>query len=339
MPSEGDAAAAASSERPVLVKRFKSGKPEWVPVTAELTASLAPLAELCGADLVTVAAAAASQPDFRQQELMRNGLQVAAHLQGLGVEQPQLACLLERCPELFSWPVEERAGVLFGQLMGQGLSAAEAGRCFEQYPGAITSPGFKPAIGVLAELLASGSKEGQAGRQLLADLLRKQPSALALVSSTASTLRKHADNLLNELGLSPQQLVAAVQRSWPLLNRSTKHLAALEAVLQRELGANRSLFRKILVKVPRAVNCSLETVQRRVQALVAVSEDVMWCTGHQLTAGKLVCCWVASRTHPVCALFFVAACRSLARSRCCVQWTRRLGCSLSTLWCGSEPLR
>jgi hypothetical protein len=71
----------------------------------------------------------------------------------------------------------------------------------------------------MADLLASGSKEGQAGRQLLAGPLRKQPSALALVSSTAGTLRKHADNLLNELGLSPQQLVAALQSSWLLLNR------------------------------------------------------------------------------------------------------------------------
>jgi hypothetical protein len=75
-------------------------------------------------------------------------------------------------------------------------------------------------------------------------------------------------------------------------------------VLQRELGANRSLFGKILAKVPRVVTCSLATVQRRAQALAAVSEDVMRCTGHQLTSGELVYCWVASRTHLSCALFF-----------------------------------
>ena len=49
----------------------------------------------------------------------------------LGKEQPQLARLLERCPELLSWPAGERAGVLFGQLMGLGLSAAGTARCFE----------------------------------------------------------------------------------------------------------------------------------------------------------------------------------------------------------------
>ena len=114
-----------------MVQQFSNGKPVWAPVTAELNALLAPLAELCGADLATVAAAAASLPEYRQQEFPRNGLQVAAYLQRLGMEQRQLARLLERCPELLSWPAGERAGVLFGQLMGLGLSAAGTARFFE----------------------------------------------------------------------------------------------------------------------------------------------------------------------------------------------------------------
>jgi hypothetical protein len=130
-----------------MVKRRSNGKPEWVPATAELTASLAPLAKLHGANLVTVAAAAAFLPDFRQKELMRNGLQAAAYLRELGIKQPQLASLLERCPELFSWPVEERAAVLFGQLIGLGLSAAEAGRCFEQHPVATAIPSLSQPLG------------------------------------------------------------------------------------------------------------------------------------------------------------------------------------------------
>ena len=200
-----------------MVKRHSNGKVAWVPVTAELTASLAPLAELCGADLATVAAAAASLPNTRQQELVRSGQLVAAYLQGLGVEQAQLARLLERCPELFSWRVEERAGVLFAQLMGLGLSTAEAVRCFDRHPVAAGSPSFEAAICVLAGLLASGSKEGQTGQQLLGALLRNQPSAVNLLECSPDTLQKHADYLLNELGLSPQQLVAAVQSTWRLL--------------------------------------------------------------------------------------------------------------------------
>ena len=281
----------------MLVKRFNSGKPEWVPVTAELTASLAPLAELCGADLVTVAAAAASQPDFRQQELMRNGLQVAAHLQGLGVEQPQLACLLQRCPELFSWPVEERAAVLFSQLMGLGLSAAEAGRCFTLQPGAARSPSFEAAIAVLADLLSSGSKAGQAERQLLVGLLRKQPAAAGLLMCSADALQRNADNL-RRLGLSAQRLAVTVQQSWALLKYTPERLAALEAVLQGELGIDHRLFAKLLTRVPGVAACGLETVQQRAQAIVAVSMQCrMVSNGRQLMS-----CGASRCTNPLHSL-------------------------------------
>ena len=90
--------------------------------------------------------------------------------------------------------------------------------------------------------------------------------------------------MLNELGLSPQQLVAAVQSNWQLLACTPERLAALEAVLQRELGADRELFVKLLATEPRVANCSLETVQQRVQALVAVSCRIVGALTLQLTS-------------------------------------------------------
>ena len=262
-----------------MVQQFSNGKPVWAPVTAELNALLAPLAELCGADLATVAAAAASLPEYRQQEFPRNGLQVAAYLQRLGMEQRQLARLLERCPELLSWPAGERAGVLFGQLMGLGLSAAGTARCFEYQPGAAGSPSFVAAIGVLADMFASGSRDGQAGPQLLACLLRKQPAAVSLIMCSGSCLQERIACFLGELGFSPQELAARLQQQWALLTGTPEQLAALEAMLQRELGVDRRLFCKLLTRMPRVVGCSLRTVQR-ILALVAMSGDGTWCSGH-----------------------------------------------------------
>ena len=89
---------------------------------------------------------------------------------------------------MFRRPVEERAAVLFGQLMG--LSAAEAARCFEAEPPAIARPSFEPGIGGLADLLASGSRDGQAGRQLLGALLRKQPAVTRLLEYTDAYLQR-----------------------------------------------------------------------------------------------------------------------------------------------------
>ena len=63
-----------------MVKRRRDGR--LVPVTAELTASLASLAELCAANLATVAAAAAKLSNLRQKQIPHSGPAVAAHLQG-----------------------------------------------------------------------------------------------------------------------------------------------------------------------------------------------------------------------------------------------------------------
>ena len=66
--------------------------------------------------------------------------QVAEHLRGLGVEPAQLARLLRRCLPLFAQPVAKRAGILTAQLMGLGLTATQAARCFEAAPVAGASP-------------------------------------------------------------------------------------------------------------------------------------------------------------------------------------------------------
>ncbi|KAI3427311.1 hypothetical protein D9Q98_010228 [Chlorella vulgaris] len=117
-------------------------------------------------------------PGIRQQGILQHGPQVAAHLRGLGIGSSKLGSLFCRCPELFSRPAEERAGVLFSQLMRLGLSAGQAARLFELHPGAAGSISFAPAIALLAPLQAAGSKDGgRPGEQLLGDLLKGHPSA------------------------------------------------------------------------------------------------------------------------------------------------------------------
>ena len=175
--STGGSSGTGSSEPPppVLVKR----RGKLVPVLPEFAALLETLAEQCGADANKIAAAAASLWKPRQEQLLHTGPTVATYQQRLGVEQRQLARLLQRCPLLFSRPAEQRAGVLFGQLMALGLSAAEAVHCFEKVPMAVASPSFEAAAEVLEDLFASCSKEGRGGQQqLLGDLLRKQPTAV-----------------------------------------------------------------------------------------------------------------------------------------------------------------
>jgi hypothetical protein len=165
--------------------------------------------------------------------------------------------------------------VLFSQLMGLGLSAGQAARCFELQPGAAGSISFAPAIALLAPLQAAGSKDGgRPGEQLLGDLLKGHPSAVRLLQHGAAALQRNLDNLL-QLGLSKQQVVAALLQSWALLIYTPENLARTEALVQHELGANRQLWVKMLVSHPQAAGCAEDTLRLRVQALVAVS-DCVW---------------------------------------------------------------
>ena len=217
------------------------------------------------------------------------GEQVEAYLAGVGIEQAQLdrLRLLRNFRPVLQQPVEQRAGVLFGQLMGLGLSAAEAARCFEFTHQPATIPSFEAAIRVLADLLAAGSKGGEGGRQLLGGLLRSKPSAMELLLCNGSILQERVDYLL-QLGLSQQQLAAAVQSSWRLLACSQERLAALQEVLHRELGADRQLVAKVLSAQPQLTWQTRQGEQgwwtqavmpedillQRAQALVAVSAMV-----------------------------------------------------------------
>jgi hypothetical protein len=213
-------------------------------------------------------------PGIRQQGILQHGPQVAAHLRGLGIGSSELGSLFCRCPELFSWPAEERAGVMYSQLMRLGLSAGQAARCFEQQPGAATCRSFMPAIAVLAPLLAAGSKGGgRPGEQLLGDLLKKQPAAVRLLQYNAEAVQRNLDNLL-QLGLSKQQLVAALHQSWVLLAHAPERLAKLEAAVQQELRAASQLWVKVLGSKPGLAICTEATLRQRAQALVLVSDSV-----------------------------------------------------------------
>lgn len=119
------------------------------------------------------------------------GEQVEAYLAGLGIEQAQLyrLRLLRNFRPVLQQPVEQRAGVLFCQLMGLDLSAAEAARCFEFTHQPATSPSFEAAIGVVADLLAAGSKGGEGGRQLLGVCCAANPRRWSCCCATAAFCR------------------------------------------------------------------------------------------------------------------------------------------------------
>jgi hypothetical protein len=174
-----------SDMQPVEVKSWRTGK--LVAVTAELQGRLAPIAERCGVtDIFRLARAVAPMYAVRLAGLLEHGEEVACYLQQLGIKQPQLARLLLRCPLLFSWPPAERAQQLFQELMGEGLPAVEAALCFERQPAAAQVRSFRAAINWMTQLLAgarSPKQQGLPARQPLAQLLRKQPSAIGLLLS------------------------------------------------------------------------------------------------------------------------------------------------------------
>ena len=215
---------------------------------------------------------------------------MAQLLLSLGVPRAQLATLLSKCPVLFSWPANERAALLFGQLTQLGLTAVEVARCFEQIPAAAKARSFEPTIPVLAALFAAGSKAGgsRSGEQLLGALLRQQPAAVGLLKLQPDTLQQRISNLVQRCGLHWEQtskqavVVAAMQRRcWELLNLNTAHLLAVEAVLQQELapqaGNGTHLLGAIVQRQTLAAGCSPEKLRARVQALKAVSWVVVCC--------------------------------------------------------------
>ncbi|KAL4426220.1 hypothetical protein ABPG77_009835 [Micractinium sp. CCAP 211/92] len=234
-----------------------------------LEAQLAQLAEQYGCSRAALSQAVAALGTSYQAWFAEHSGDVAAWLSKQGVDEAQLGRLLLRCPVLFTWPVEQRAGMLFGQLQRLGLTVAEAACCFERQPFAAGTPSFKPATGVLAELFAAGSKSSVPAEQLVGSFLRRQPAAITLLIYGAEVLQERIESLL-QLGLSKAQLVVAAKGAWRLLSMPPARLAALAGVLQQELGGGRALLPKLLRFAPRVVSCSLETVRARAQALVQV---------------------------------------------------------------------
>jgi hypothetical protein len=297
-------------------------KGKRVPVPPDLAGTLAPLAAQCGLSgrEAEVARGVVALVEKRQQGALQHNAAVAAYLTGLGIEQVQLGRLLLRCPYLFSWPVEQRAGVLFGQLMALGLTAAQAARCVEQQPFAAETPSFEPAIAVLAPLLAAGcraSDVGKPGEQLLGELLVRQPAAVRLLQFREDLLQQRLENLL-QLGLTERQLVACLQQSLSLLSYPSKRLAAREALLQQELGADRQLWLKLLHSAPKGATVAEDTLRQRAQALVAVRacSERLGSLLFQLTLYLSICC------------------RSLAGKKRCGWSALHLGCWLSAPLCG-----
>jgi hypothetical protein len=249
-------------------------KGKRVPGPPDLAGTLAPLAAQCGliGRVAELARAVATLVEKRQQGIKDHGASVAACLTGLGVEQGQLGRLLMRCPYLFSWPAEQRAGVLFGQLTALGLTAAEAARCFEQHPSAAGSASFAPAVEVLAPLLAAGcraSDVGKPGEQLLGELLVRQPGVAHLLQLRTETLQQRLANLL-QLGLTDRQLVTGLQQTTSLLSYPPERLVAQEALLQQEMGADRQLWLKVLHSATQGAIAAEDKLRQRAQALVAV---------------------------------------------------------------------
>jgi hypothetical protein len=298
-----------------------------------------------------LAASMGKLPGIRQQGILQHGPQVAAHLRGLGIGRSELGPLFCRCPYLFSRAAEERAGVLYSQLMGLGLSAGQAASCFEQQPGAANFRSFEPAIAVLAPLLAAGSKSsGRPGEQVLGDLLKGQPAAIGLLQCGAESLQRNLDNLL-QLGLTKRQVVAAMLQAWALLTLTPENLASSEAVVQHELGANCQLWVKVLRSAPRTAACSEATLRQRAQALVAVSDCVWWLAacmacaegdGQSMHCDEcfvFTCCLLPAIKSRAAGPHYVLPCRSLARRRHAGWVTLHRNCLPSTLSCGGVRWR
>ncbi|PRW05910.1 RNA polymerase subunit sigma [Chlorella sorokiniana] len=278
----GDSSDSDSDPGIELVKRtsgHRNSPP--LPVRPELAAELRPLVALAGvADAAALSRRVAALGPKREQGVLQHGAAVAQWLLSLGVPRQQLAELLHCCPYVFSWPADERAAVLFGQLAWLGLTAAEAARCFEQQPTPAGSPSFEPAIAVLAALFAAGSGTGgsKSGEQLLGDLLRKQPAAVGLLKLQPSLLQERISSLVQRYGPHWKQqnkqavIVTALRQHWELLNCTPAHLRALEAMLQQEVGQQPGdgtrLLATIVQRQTRAASCSPETLRQRLLALL-----------------------------------------------------------------------
>ncbi|KAI7837656.1 hypothetical protein COHA_008518 [Chlorella ohadii] len=231
-------------------------------------------------------------PGVRQQSVLDNAAAVAAHLlnPAVGLTAQQAGQLLERCPYLFSWPPEQRAAVLFGQLMAAGLAAAAAAQCFVRYPTGAKSTTFAPGLAELAAILAhSEDKQGGRGRRAevptaqrtVAALLSRIPTAVALVCNTAGYLQQRAAEL-QQAGFTAADVAALAWRRPELLHRdAAAKVASKAAVLQQELGLPAAQVVSLVAKRrPQWLTCTVSAIWERAAALVELFAKVPAISSH-----------------------------------------------------------
>jgi hypothetical protein len=248
----------------------------------------------------------------RQQGVLQHAAAVVAHLRGLGLEQQLLEELFVRCPELFSWPAEERVEGLFSELMSSGLTAAEAASCFVAVPQAARNSSFGGSIAVVDEILSHSQDSNRgvkpkvpAAERTAAAMLRADPSSVHILRMDATKLRQQCDGLVL-LSCSP---AAVAKLLWllPALFANADSVAQLEQaadVLHDELGlAPETVLEQVVVKAPSWMNSSQDTLRRRAAALAEVGsprlaaahEPVLTCEAAFVLEAALVC-------KPVCVL-------------------------------------
>ncbi len=224
-------------------------------------------------------------PGVRQQGVLNNAAAVTAHLlsQAVGLTAQQVGQLMECCPALFSWPPEQRAAVLFGQLLGAGLTAMEAATCFATYPPAAKSTTLSPGLAELAAILAHSKDRDSslggrvpkvpAAQRTVAALLKTRPSAVHLICQSAGYLQQCAAEL-QQAGFTAADVAAVAWNRPELLWTDAAALVGSRvAVVQQELGLPAAqLVSLVASRKPSWSTCSISTVQERAAALAEVRE-------------------------------------------------------------------
>ncbi|PRW05885.1 hypothetical protein C2E21_9406 [Chlorella sorokiniana] len=239
------AAADDGSSKAALPRKRRNRQPSPVP-DVDAKQLLRSLGHSGTADPAALRDRLRKLPGMRQQGVLDNAAAVAAHLRSpaVGLTVPQAGQLLERCPVLFSWPAEQRAAVLFGELLEAGLTAAAAARCFGSFIAAANPTTLAPGLAELAAILAHsedrasspGPQPVAAAQRTVAALLTQTPGAVRLVCQRAGYLQQQAAEL-QQAGYSAAEVAAFAWEQPQLLCISgAARLADLAAVLQEELG-------------------------------------------------------------------------------------------------------
>ena len=181
--------------------------------------------------------------------------------------------------------------MLFRQLLGAGLTAADAAQCFTVYCYAAKCTTLAPGLAKLAAILAHSEDRDSslggtvakvpAAQRSVAALLSQTPSAVMLVCQKTGYLQQRATEL-QRLGLTAAQ-VAALAWDLPevLWTDTAARVASRAAVLQQELGLPAA---EVVALVPKGkpswLASSVATLQDRAAALAEVSKCV-WPAGGQ----------------------------------------------------------